>query len=228
MRRFFCALVSVAFLGTVLIGQTLEERVKVIKKVPTTHKVVALTIDDGPHRETTPQVLATLREKNVKATFFVMGKNAEAHPHLLLEVAAEGHEIGNHAYSHRLLTKMNPEEIAAELNKGEEILLLTGQKPQLFRPPGGAYNEEVLTQARNRGYSTILWCIDPGDWRRPSVEQVVNNVMGAVKPGSIILFHDGQHSLPTARAIGMIVDKLRFQGYEFVTVSELLQYYEER
>lgn len=189
--------------------------------------MVALTIDDGPHYKTTPQMLAVLKQKNVKLTLFILGENAERHPELLAQAVADGHEIATHAYSHNSLAKMSLKEVGDEFDKAEKALMVVAPKPILFRPPGGAYNDTVLAEARKRGYTTILWSIDPGDWRRPSVEHVVDTVMKHVQPGSIVLLHDGQYPLPTPQAIGIIIDQLKQQGYSIVTVSELLQYYEE-
>lgn len=228
-RKYF-VLLSVAcgvMLSALVVAPGMMGSDQVIKKVPTTHKVVALTIDDGPHYKTTPQMLAVLKEKHVKLTLFILGENAARHPEILAQAVGEGHEIATHGYSHNLLTKMSPKEVAEEMDKTEQAITIVAPKPILFRPPGGAYNENVITEARKRGYTTILWSVDPGDWRRPSVEQVVDTVMKNVKPGSIVLLHEGQYPLPTPEAIGIIIDRLQQQGYSIVTVSELLQYYEE-
>lgn len=225
---FFAGVFGVMLSAAVLAQGVLTDNSKVIKKVPTTHKIVALTIDDGPHYKTTPQMLAVLREKKVKLTLFILGQNAAANPELLAAAVADGHEIATHAYSHNSLVKMSKEEIGEELDKAERVITVAAPKPVLFRPPGGAYNDNVLAEVQKRGYTTILWSIDPGDWRRPSVTQVVDGVMNHIEPGSIVLLHEGQYPLPTPEAIGIIIDKLREQGYEIVTVSELLQYYEVR
>ncbi|HEY3425251.1 MAG TPA: polysaccharide deacetylase family protein [Negativicutes bacterium] len=206
--------------------EIIDSNLKVIKKVPTTHKVVALTIDDVPHYKTTPQMLAVLRAKQVKLTLFILGENAASHPEILAQAVADGHEIATHGYSHKLLTQMSRAACGEELDKAEKVICAVAPKPILFRPPGGAYNDAVLAEARSRGYTTILWSVDPGDWRRPSVDQVVNNVMNNVEPGSIVLLHDGQYPLPTPEAIGIIIDRLRENGYEIVTINQLLQYYE--
>jgi len=226
--KFFGVVFGVVLATTVVVQGLLTDNNKVIKKVPTTHKVVALTIDDGPHYKTTPQMLAVLKEKNVKLTLFILGENAESHPEILAQAVADGHEIAIHAYSHNSLAKMSKAQVGEELDKAEKTITVVAPKPTLFRPPGGAYNDTVTAEAGRRGYTTILWSIDPGDWRRPSVAQVVDNVMKNVEPGSIVLLHDGQYPLPTPEAIGIIIDKLRAQGYSIVTVSELLQYYEVR
>ena len=225
---FFAGVFGIMLSAAIVTQGILIDNDKVIKKVPTTHKVVALTIDDGPHYKTTPQMLAVLKEKKVKLTLFILGQNAAANPEILAAAVADGHEIATHAYSHNSLAKMSKEEIGEEFDKAEKVITAAAPKPVLFRPPGGAYNDNVLAEARKRGYTTILWSIDPGDWRRPSVSQVVDGVMNKVEPGSIVLLHEGQYPLPTPEAIGIIIDKLREQGYEIVTVSELLQYYEVR
>lgn len=218
---FFAASVGVVY-------DKLDSGTEVIKKVPTTHKVVALTFDDGPHYKTTPQLLAVLREKKVKCTLFILGENAAKHPEILAQAVQDGHEIATHAYSHRLLNRLSKEEYNTELDRAEQVIRAVAPNPVLFRPPGGAYNDGVLSAAKARGYDVILWSVDPGDWRRPSVSSVVNTVLQDVRPGSIVLLHDGQYPLPTPEAAGIIIDKLRAEGYSLVTVSELLKYYEER
>ncbi len=218
--------IGLALTTLVAATQGLTDKHMVIKQVPTTHKVVALTVDDGPHDKTTPQMLAVLREKKVRLTLFVLGSNVEKHPEILAQAVADGHEIASHGYSHRLLTKLSRAECEAEMDKAEKLITAAAPKPVLFRPPGGSYNDLVLKVARNHGYTPIIWSIDPKDWQRPSVDKVVNNVLTNVKPGSIVLLHDGQYPLPTPEAIGIIIDRLREAGYSIVTVSELLQYYE--
>lgn len=228
MRNFF-AMTIVALALVAKLGQSIFlEEVKVVKKIPTTHKVVALTVDDGPHYKTTPELLKVLKEKNVKVTMFVLGENVKAHPELVASAVKDGHEIATHAYTHKHLTKMTQAECAAELDKTEAVLKSIAVKPHLFRPPGGLYNESVIKEADKRCYTTILWSIDPKDWQRPSVAQVVNTVTNTVEPGSIVLLHDGQYPLPTPQAVGQIIDNLRAKGYTFVTISELLEYYEVR
>lgn len=226
--KFFGVVFGMMLATGIAVQGLMMDNGKVIKKVPTTHKVVALTIDDGPHYKTTPQMLAVLREKNIKLTLFILGENAKSHPEILAQAVADGHEIATHAYSHNLLNKMSKIEVGEELDKAEKTITAVAPKPTLFRPPGGVYNDTVLAEAGRYGYTTILWSIDPGDWRRPSVQQVVDDVMKNVEPGSIVLLHDGQYPLPTPEAISIIIDRLRAQDYKIVTVSELLQYYEVR
>lgn len=226
--RFFGLVFGLLFATVILTQGIILDKEKVIKKVPTTHKVVALTVDDGPHYQTTPQILAVMREKNVKLTLFILGANAEKHPEILAQAVADGHEIATHAYSHQWLSKIDISQVGEELDQAEKIITMVAPKPTLFRPPGGAYNDRVLEETSKRGYTTILWSVDAGDWRQPSVGYLVADVMKHIEPGSIVLFHDGQYPLPTPEAIGIIIDRLREQGYSIVTVSELLQYYEVR
>lgn len=198
-----------------------------VYKVPTSQKVAALTFDDGPLGTTTPEVLAVLREKNVKATFFVVGENAEKYPLLIKQEIAEGHEVGSHSYTHPLLRKLSRELVERELVKTDNIISANAPKPTLFRPPQGKYNHTISKLARDNGYTIILWSIDTMDWRRPPVGKIVETALSNIKPGSIILMHDGVTDSPTPEAVGFIIDGLRERGYDLVTVSELLQYYEE-
>lgn len=207
----------------------LEDKNQVVKSVPTAHKVVALTVDDGPHAKTTPELLAVLKAKQVKATFFVLGANAEAHPEIIVQTLSEGHEIACHAFSHQRLNRLTQAEVNGEFDRFESLLQkLAAPSPTFFRPPDGAYNDALVALARQRGYITVLWSVDAGDWRQPPVDTVVQNVLKQVKPGAIILMHDGQYPLPTAQAAAIIIDKLQSQGYQFLTMSDLMRYYEER
>lgn len=225
--RMFCAIIMVGLL-TGVAEKVATDDIHTISKVPTTHKVVALTIDDGPHSRVTPEILAILKEKQVKATFFVLGVNVEHSPGILAQEVADGHEIGTHTYSHPSLAKLSPQKVAEEFDKAEDVILPIAPKPVLFRPPGGLYNSQILAVARERGYSVILWSVDPQDWSCPPKEKMIDEVLNSVKPGSIVLLHDGQYPLPTPKALGAIIDGLRERGYTFVTVSEMLDHYEVR
>lgn len=227
IRWLFCT----TALLIVLVGVTekkLSEDAQTVSHVLTSRKVVALTIDDGPHYKTTPKVLAILKEKQVKATFFVLGKNVEHFPKLLVQEVNDGHEIGSHTYSHRSLLKLKPNRLTEEFEKAEKAVAGTAPKPTLFRPPNGFYNSQVIETAHQRGYTVVLWSIDPRDWSCPPKEIIVERVLKEIKPGSIVLLHDGQYPLPTPEALGILIDRLREQGYQFVTISDLLQYNEIR
>lgn len=230
MKNFLWMFCAIALFATItgIAEKIITEDTQAISKVPTTHKVIALTIDDGPHSRVTPEILAILKEKQVRATFFVLGVNVEHTPEILAQEVADGHEIGTHTYSHPSLSKLSPKKVIEEFDKAENAILPIAPKPTLFRPPGGIYNSQILETARQRGYTVILWSIDPQDWNCPPKEKVIDEVLSNIKPGSIILLHDGQYPLPTPKALGAIIDGLRERGYTFVTVSELLQYQEVR
>ncbi len=231
MVRFYrFTLCSVVIVMALLAGLEMKEELtaQIVKKVPTTHKVVALTFDDGPSYQTTEQILSILKEKKVKATFFVVGENVELLPSVLTHEAQDGHEIGIHTYDHKSLPTLSKDRIKEELEKSEKAVALATVKPTLFRPPGGAYNKTVLNVARDMGYTVVLWSVDPRDWRKPPVNTIVDDVINNIKPGSIVLLHDLKYPSTTPAALSIIIDRLRELGYEFVTVDELLQYYEIR
>ncbi|MDR1701716.1 MAG: polysaccharide deacetylase family protein [Sporomusaceae bacterium] len=231
-RGYFSILVLIiGFLSALswdLAQFAVQDDAGVIKKIPTKHKVVALTIDDGPHQVTTPMLLKVLEEKKVKATFFILGTNAENNLHLVAREAAAGHEVANHGYSHKKLSGLSVAEMEEEINKTEALLLRVSEKPLFFRPPYGSYNDQTVTALKDKGYTTVLWTVDSNDWRLPNPEQIAQNVIQAVAPGKIILMHDGQYPIPTIDALPIIIDSLRKDGYDFVTMSELLNYYEKR
>ncbi|MBO5244904.1 MAG: polysaccharide deacetylase family protein [Selenomonadales bacterium] len=219
---FFGCAVMLAVLVGVAGNRLAEIDETVIRRAQTADKIVAVTIDDGPHREATPRMLEALREADIKATFFVLGQSAEEHPALIKRVIDEGHEIGMHGYSHRNMARLSRRECDAQWDRAEEALAAYGIKPTLFRPPGGAYGQAMTEGARSRGYRIILWDVDPRDWQVPSADEIVSRVMADVRPGSVILLHDGQYPIHSADAVKKLVKRLREDGYSFVTVSELL------
>lgn len=187
-------------------------------------KKIALTFDDGPHRTKTAQILALLEEYNVKATFFIVGSNARNYPDIIRAEIEGGHELGNHTFYHSCLSKCSGERIRAEISQTEDSLMeIAGYQPKLFRPPEGAYSHKVVEIATSMDYSIILWTVDTRDWAKASTAQIVANVSANVREGSIILFHDftvsGTH---TVDALKILIPKLLSEGYEFVTVSELI------
>ncbi len=195
--------------------------------VQTDEPVIALTFDDGPDPKYTPQVLETLRRFGAKATFFVIGRNVEQYPDVLKQVAADGHEIGNHTYSHPLrLRKEGNGEVAQQLTKTAELVAqLTGQQTRVFRPPGGAYNGNLVGVAKSLGYEVIIWSwtTNPSDAYAPGVAQIVHRVTDDAAPGDIVLLHDGNPHPQTVNALPEILRILSEKGFRFVTVSELLR-----
>lgn len=179
---------------------------------------IAITFDDGPDPYCTEQLLDGLKERGAKASFFVMGKQAEAYPELVRRMYAEGHLVGNHTYSHIQLGKSNRETFKAELIKTNELLRgITGEEPQYVRPPYGSWDksfEKELTMI------PVLWTIDPMDWCSSDVNGIVRKVTEKAEENAVILMHDEYESTVTAAL--EIVDILQKQGYEFVTVDEIL------
>lgn len=186
---------------------------------------VALTFDDGPHPVYTPKILEILEEYGARATFFVVGSNADAHPELLKSAVAKGHEIGNHTYNHDHMAKLSEQEILDNIEQcSKTIERITGKAPSLFRPPEGVCNNEIKTVCYDKDLQIVLWSIDTRDWAHTPAAAICKNVRTNVKDGSIILMHDftGKNS-PTPEALRCIIPMLQELGYELVTVSELLQ-----
>ena len=181
-------------------------------------KKIALTFDDGPHPYYTEQLLDGLKERDVKATFFVLGKHVEEYPELVQRMSEEGHLIGNHTYSHMQLSQGNSEAFKEELVRTSELIEnLTGQEVQYVRPPYGTWNKKF---EKELNMFPVLWNIDPLDWSSSNVSNIVQKVKAKAKENAIILMHDEYKTTVTASL--QIVDELKEEGYEFVTVEELL------
>lgn len=184
---------------------------------------IALTFDDGPHPIYTAEILDILAEYGIRATFFVIGENAEQYPDLLQRELTEGHEIGNHTQSHPLRNlsreQMEQEISACETTIGE----LLDRRTHLFRPPGGIISQTVMALAEHHSYRVILWSIDTRDWAHCPVPDITKNVLDHISDGDIILMHDAiDKPSPTPDALRVLIPELLAQGYHFVTVSELL------
>ncbi|RYG85395.1 polysaccharide deacetylase family protein [bacterium] len=183
-------------------------------------KRVSLTFDDGPHPQYTPKLLDLLKAKGVRATFFVIGHMADKYPDLVKRIAAEGHEVANHTYSHVTLPRIQPEEIDVEYQANNDVIRrLTGKPARYCRPPGGDYNLEVLRRAASLGLTTVLWTDDPGDYDNPGDGVLFSRETTALSPGGIILLHDG--SRDTIDTLGAFIDAARAQGYTFVSLDDL-------
>lgn len=181
-------------------------------------KMVALTFDDGPHKKWTPLLLDGLKERGVKATFFLMGENIAGNEDIVRRMAEEGHLIGNHSFRHVQLTKAGMEEVCASFEQtGVIIEELTGSCPQYVRPPYGDWNEELECRTN---LTTVLWDVDSLDWKYKNRRRVVNKVCKEVENGDIILMHDIFQS--SEEAALEIVDRLSREGWQFVTVDELM------
>lgn len=179
---------------------------------------IALTFDDGPHPYYTEQLLKGLKERNAKATFFITGKNAESYPEIVKRIYEDEHLIGNHTYNHTQLTSKNRESFKEEIIKTNEVIkAVTGEDVIYVRPPYGSWNKEF---EKELNMFPVLWTIDPLDWCSHDVSCIVKNVCAKVEENDIILMHDQYKTTVTAAL--KIVDELTEEGYEFVTVDELL------
>jgi peptidoglycan/xylan/chitin deacetylase (PgdA/CDA1 family) len=188
-------------------------------------KKIALTFDDGPHPRLTQKVLDILDKYSIKATFFVIGVNVKNYPKQLDMIIDKGHEIGNHTYSHNLLKSIPKEKIEKEISDTEkEIKNIRDYDLTLLRPPCGFYDEKLEKIAMDKGSKIVLWSIDTLDWSHASAKNMSRKILKNAKDGDIILFHDyvsGEYNTP--ETLEIIIPILLEKGYEFVTVSELLQ-----
>ncbi|MEQ1751375.1 MAG: polysaccharide deacetylase family protein [Prosthecobacter sp.] len=186
--------------------------------------VIAITFDDGPNPDTTPRLLDMLKERNIKATFFMVGRCVVTYPQIVKRIADEGHEVANHSWSHPLLTALGTTSVDSQLQRTHDaIVKACGKTPMLYRPP---YGEARLSQRKRIqetfGYPTILWDVDPLDWQHPrSFQKVHDRILSQTKSGSIILCHDIHET--TVNAMPSTLDDLKARGYQFATVTQLIQ-----
>lgn len=180
--------------------------------------IIAITFDDGPRKNTTEKLLDGLKERGVKASFFLVGTNIEGNEDIIKRMYDEGHLIGNHTYSHVQLSKVSAQQAYDEIVKTNEIIShITGETPKYIRPPYGSYSNSLLMKIN---MTPVLWSVDPDDWDTSNTGKVVQSVVKNVKCGDIILLHDIYDSSVTAAL--EIIDQLKAKGYVFVTVDQLL------
>lgn len=179
---------------------------------------VALTFDDGPHPVCTPQLLDGLKKRDVKVTFFVTGENVESYPEIVKRASEEGHLIGNHTFHHVQLTAANSDDFKKEIISTNDIIQeVTGKETSFIRPPYGSWDKKY---EKELNMFPVLWDVDPLDWCSTNVDKIVRSVLAGTKENSIILMHDSYDSTVTAAL--QVVDILKAEGYEFVTVDEIL------
>jgi peptidoglycan/xylan/chitin deacetylase (PgdA/CDA1 family) len=196
-----------------------------------TEKAVALTFDDGPSSTYTPHILALLRQYQAHATFFVMGHKVERYPWVVRAELKGGNEVGNHTYSHPRMPNEDQLSRERELERTGLDLDLLGcpRSPRLFRPPYSAYDNRLKAYLGHTHRCLVLWSLDSGDWRGLPTPDIVKNVLGRVRNGSIIIFHDSdEHARanrhPTVEALRTILPALKAAGYRMVTISELIRH----
>ena len=196
-----------------------------LNTLPGHENVASITFDDGPNPVATPRILDVLKEKDVKATFFILGRHADRWPELVKRVADEGHQIGNHGYYHRKLHRRTPGYVRDDLTKGtESIERACGVRPRVFRAPHGFRSPWVTPIAHSLGQRTIGWSLGVWDSARPGADEIVKRALDGMHPGSILLLHDGDgydedgDRTQTAEALPRILDGLRSRGLRFVTL----------
>src|ERR1700760_1863656 len=183
---------------------------------------IAMTFDDGPSAENTPRLLEMLKQRNIKATFFLIGQNVVSNPDLVRRILADGHEIGNHSWTHPQLSKLSDDRVTAEITQTQDAIKdASGFTPRLLRPPYGAITPRQREWVENRfGLNIILWSVDPLDWKKPGASVITQRILSQVRPGAIVLSHDIHKQ--TVDAMPATLDGLIAKGYKFVTVSQLI------
>ncbi|WP_406207514.1 polysaccharide deacetylase family protein [Kitasatospora sp. NBC_01560] len=190
---------------------------KPVYELDAERRVVALTIDDGPDPRHTPTVLALLEQYRIRATFFLIGENAAEHPDLVREIAARGHHIANHTWTHPDLRSLSDAKIRDELERTSDLLnKATGKPPTWFRAPGGDWSTPSLKIAADLGMRNMAWSVDPRDWARPGTEVITERILKDVRPGAIVLNHDGGGDRSqTVAALKAYLPVLIDSGYYF-------------
>ena len=182
-------------------------------------KYVALTFDDGPSPRCTPRLLDGLQERGIRATFFVVGCQLVKDPDIVIRMAAEGHQIGNHSYDHQKLDKLSPQEAAEDMGKNNDLLCqLLGEGDYWIRPPYGLLSEAELQEIT---VPVVGWSVDTEEWKSKDTGKILDVIYREISDGDIILLHD-RYLSPVEAAL-QAVDHLQQQGYQFVTVAELLE-----
>lgn len=201
-----------------VMGDASGEEAEQVSELAEQTKKIALTFDDGPHPRYTEQLLDGLAERNVKATFFLLGTNIEGNEEIVKRIAEEGHLIGNHTFYHVDITKLEEQEACREiLDTSQRITSITGQAVEYIRPPFGNWDKELECEVM---MIPIFWSVDTLDWTTKNADQIVQKVVSDIEENDIILMHDSYDS--TVKAALRIIDLLQADGYEFVTADELI------
>lgn len=218
-EQYLTSIVQVNKNKTEILSNSIEANVTHHSALISEKKYIALTFDDGPHQENTPYILDILKKYNIPATFYILGNRAEYYPDIIKRAYDEGHEIGNHTWSHPNLTDLSEQELLNQINKVNNLVTtITGEAPATIRPPYGAYNDKILNTIN---LPIVNWSVDTLDWKHKNKDKIVEIVRNTTTDGSIILMHDIHQA--TADAIEDVIIELANQGYHFVTVSTLLE-----
>lgn len=212
---------SVKFTGAYAVYYNATPRLLPIYSVGRDDKLISITFDCAWGTEYTDGILSALKASDVRATFFMVEFWTEKYPEFVKKIDESGCEIGTHSSTHSYMSKQNAEEIKLELTASSEaIKAVTGKKVELFRPPYGDYDDELIRTASELGYYTIQWDVDSLDWKNLSATDIALRVINGVQSGSIILLHN--NGLHTAEAVPIILETLKNKGYTFVPVGELI------
>lgn len=199
-------------------GTYIQTAADIDKEVPAEVKKIALTFDDGPNEKYTLPLLEGLRERDVKATFFLLGQEVTENPEIAKKIAQDGHMIGNHSYYHKDLCEMAGDEAIMQVSRTNEVIYeVTGQYPQLLRPPFGRLPQDLIYEPP---MVEVLWTIDSRDWELSDVGTIMQNVLPEAEENAIILMHDSSQS--SVQATFEIIDTLKERGYSFVTLDDIL------
>lgn len=189
--------------------------------VDTEEKKVAISFDAAWGDQFTDGILEILDRYNIKSTFFLVGFWVDKYPDEVRKIKEKGHDVGNHSSTHPHMSQLSSEKIAQELNiTGDKIKNITGEKPFLFRPPFGDYNNTLIETAKQNGYYTIQWDVDSLDWKELGAQPVVDRVTRNVKKGSIVLFHNNAKYV--LEYLPLVIERLQKEGYEIVPISQLI------
>jgi len=198
-----------------------ETKIDFIRRGPTEGNRVALTFDDGPTPGVTNRILDELKQRQLHATFFMIGERIAAAPDLARRVLAEGHEIANHSFSHPNLTALPDQQVEDEIKKTQDIMSeVLNHRAKWFRPPYGVLRRTQASLAEKHGLGIVLWSLDSADWSQPGTDKIVGTILTETKAGAIIVCHDLHQQ--TADGVGAVCDGLRERGFSLATLSEIL------
>lgn len=205
-------------------ARTFQSMGKLVPRIETSRKIVALTFDDGPSAEVTRPLLDLLEKAQVRATFFVIGAELEKNMDRGIRIVAAGHELGNHSYSHTRMVFVSPSFVKHEIERTDELIREAGQQSEIhFRPPYGKKLFVLPYYLSHAGRTTVTWDVEPDSEADATAGEIARKAVEETRPGSIILLHVMYpNRIESYKSVGKIITDLKSQGYEFVTVSELI------